>query len=71
MVKKRKRKASFTVEAALICPFLCFILCGMLQFTLQLYQKIDLFTETLLQKQEREISSPDLIRLEAAIEEIF
>ena len=71
MVKKTKIKASFTVEAALICPFLCLILCGMLQFTLQLYQKVDLFTETLLQKQEQEISSSDLIRLEAVIEDIF
>ena len=70
-MKKTKIKASFTVEAALICPFLCLILCGMLQFTLQLYQKVDLFTETLLQKQEQEISSSDLIRLEAVIEDIF
>lgn len=71
MVKKRKVKASFTVEAALICPFLCLILCGMLQFTLQLYQKVDLFAETLLQKQEQVLSSSRLIRLEAVIEEIF
>lgn len=71
MVKKRKEKASFTVEAALICPFLCLILCGMLQFTLQLYYKIDLFAEMLIQKQEQEISSSQLIRLEAVIEDIF
>ena len=71
MVKKRKEKASFTVEAALICPFLCLILCGMLQFTLQLYYKIDLFAEMLIQKQEQEISSSQLIRLEAVIENIF
>ena len=70
-MKKRKVKASFTVEAALICPFLCLILCGMLQFTLQLYQKVDLFAETLLQKQEQVLSSSRLIRLEAVIEEIF
>lgn len=70
-MKKRKVKASFTVEAALICPFLCLILCGMLQFTLQLYQRVDLFAETLLQKQEQVLSSSQLIRLEAVIEEIF
>lgn len=70
-MKKRKEKASFTVEAALICPFLCLILCGMLQFTLQLYYKIDLFAEMLIQKQEQEISSSQLIRLEAVIEDIF
>ena len=71
MVKKKNVKASFTLEAALICPFLCLILCGMLQFTLQLYQRIDLFTEIVLQKQEQEISSSHLIRLEAVVEDIF
>ena len=71
MVKKQEVKASFTVEAALICPFLCLILCGMLQFTLQLYQRVDLFAEILVQKQEQEFSSSHLIRLEAMIEEIF
>ena len=71
MVKKQEVKASFTVEAALIGPFLCLILCGMLQFTLQLYQRIDLFAEILVQKQEQEFSSSRLIRLEAMIEEIF
>ena len=70
-MKKKSLKASFTLEAALICPFLCLILCGMLQFTLQLYQKVELFAETLLQKQEQEISSSHLIRLEAVIEDIF
>ena len=71
MVKKQEVKASFTVEAALICPFLCLILCGMLQFTLQLYERVDLFAEILVQKQEQEFSSSHLIRLEAMIEEIF
>ena len=70
-MKKKNVKASFTLEAALICPFLCLILCGMLRFTLQLYQKVDLFTEKLLQKQEQELSSSQLIRLEAVIEDIF
>ena len=71
MVKRKNAKASFTLEAALLCPFLCLLLCGMLQFTLQLYQRVDLFTEMLLQKQEQEFSSSDLIRLEAVIEDIF
>lgn len=70
-MKKKNIKASFTVEAALLYPFLCLIVCGMLQFTLQLYQKVDLFTETLVQQQERELSSSGLIRLEAVIEDIF
>ena len=70
-MKKKNVKASFTVEAALICPFLCLILCGMLQFTLQLYQKVELYAETLVQMQEQEISSSGLIRLEAIMEDIF
>lgn len=59
------------MEAALICPFLCLILCGMLQFTLQLYQRVDLFAAKLVQEQERGLQSDDLIRLEAVTEDIF
>lgn len=59
------------MEAALICPFLCLILCGMLQFTLQLYQRVDLFAASLLQEQERGLPANHLIRLEAVTEDIF
>lgn len=59
------------MEAALVCPFLCLILCGMLQFTLQLYQRVDLFASRLVQEQEGRLSSGQLIRLEAIAEEIF
>lgn len=67
----KKVKAGFTVEAALICPFLCLILCGMLQFTLRLYQRVDLFAARLEQEQERELPADYLIRLEAVIEGVF
>lgn len=71
MVKKRKVKAGFTVEAALICPFLCLILCGMLHFTLQLYRRVDMFAAGLVQEQERFLPASQLIRLEAVTEDIF
>lgn len=66
-----KVKASFTVEAALLCPFLCLVLCGMLQFTLGLYQKVDSYANELMQHEEEGLSSADLIRLEAVTEELF
>lgn len=71
MVKTGKVKAGFTVEAALVCPFLCLILCGMIQFTMQLYQRVETYAATLVQPREQELSSNQLIRLEAIAEEIF
>ena len=66
-----KVKAGFTVEAAMICPFLCLILCAMIQLTLELYQTVDVYAEELKEREERTLSSADLIRLEAVAEEIF
>ena len=71
MVTKGKVKAGFTVEAALVCPFLCLILCGMIQFTLQLYQRVDGYAAELVQPREQGLTSDQLIRLEAVTEEIF
>ena len=71
MVKMGKVKAGLTVEAALVCPFLCLILCGMIQFTMQLYQRVETYAATLVQPREQELSSNQLIRLEAIAEEIF
>lgn len=66
-----KIKAGFTVEAAMICPFLCLILCAMLRLTLELYWTVDTYAKELKQREERALSSADLIRLEAVAEEIF
>lgn len=66
-----KVKAGFTVEAALICPFLCLILCAMILLTLELYQTVDIYAEKLKQREEQTLSSADLIRLEAVAEELF
>ena len=68
---KMKAKAVFTVEAALICPFLCLILCGMIQFTLHLYGMVDSYATSLMQEQVKGLSSNQLIRLEAISEDIF
>lgn len=65
------KKASMTVEAALVCPFLCLVLCGMLVFTLKLYETVDLYTKELIKRQVQTLPSPDLIRLEAVAEDLF
>ena len=66
-----KMKASMTVEAALLCPFLCLILCGMITVTLQLYQKVDGYAGTLVNPEREALSSSELIRLEAVTEDLF
>lgn len=63
-------KASLTVEAALLCPFLCLMLCGMLVFTLQLYNTVDAYAQTLLERQVQRWPAPELIRLEAVIKDL-
>lgn len=65
------KKASMTVEAALICPFVCLILCGMLVFTLRLYETVNGYTGELIKRQVQQLPSPDLIRLEAVAEDLF
>lgn len=60
-----------TVEAALICPFMCLILCGMIVFTLQLYQRVDDYTKDLINQSRQELPSTELIRLEAVTEDLF
>jgi len=66
-----RRKASITVEAALLCPVLCFILIGMLQFTLRLYEMVDVYALKLVNLQQQKTAAPELIRLEAVAEDIF
>lgn len=66
-----KEKASITVEAALLCPFLCLILCAMLMFTLELYEKVENYGKEIMETQEKFLTAPELIRLEAVTEEWF
>jgi len=65
------KKASMTVEAALLCPFLCLILCGMIMFTMNLYQNVDLYVKELINAEIYERDSSVLIRLEAVTETMF
>lgn len=67
----KKRKGSFTVEAALLCPFLCLMICGMLLFTLRLYDTVDEYAEKLTKRKEWSLPAPDMIRLEAVTEDLF
>lgn len=70
--KKRNRmKAGFTVEAALLCPFICLIICGMLVMTLRLYRNVVALSDEVKTRQEKGLSSADLIRLEAVAEELL
>jgi len=66
-----REKASITVEAALLCPFLCLILCAMITFTLELYEKTETYGKELMTEQEKLLTSPELIRLEAVTEDLF
>ena len=66
-----QKKASMTVEAALLCPFLILILCGIIMFTLQLYQKVDNYAEELVNRESKGAASSVMIRLEAVTEDIF
>ena len=65
------RKASMTVEAALVCPFLCLILCGMITFTLQLYRSVNEYARELINSPKQGVSSAELLRLEAVTEDLF
>jgi len=65
------KKGSITVEAALLCPFLCLILCAMISLTLDLYKQTELFAEKLRSEQEKVLAAPELIRLEAVAEELL
>lgn len=66
-----KEKASITVEAALLCPFLCLVLCAMLSFSMELYEKVEDYGKELMEEKEKRLTAPELIRLEAVAEELF
>ncbi len=70
-VMAQSQKGSFTVEAALLCPFLCLMICGMLLFTLRLYNTVDAYAEKLTKRQGWSLTSPNIIRLEAVTEDLF
>ena len=61
-------KASYTVEAALICPFLCFILCGIMIVTLDLYKQVEEFCIKQQENVESTVEATKWIRIEAVVE---
>ncbi len=64
-------KASYTVEAALICPFLCFILCGIMIVTLDLYKQVEEFCIKQQENVERTAEATKWIRIEAVVEDLI
>ena len=55
----------------MLCPFLCVILCGMIMFTMQLYERVDVYANELVNRDRQEWSSSTLIRLEAVTEDLY
>lgn len=66
-----KVKAGYTVEAALLCPFLCLLLCGMILMTLNLYNRVEGYASQLESETEQSAFTIELIRIEAVAEEIL
>lgn len=64
-------KASYTVEAALICPLLCFILCGIMIVTLNLYKQVEEFCIKQQESVESIAKATKWIRIEAVVEEFI
>lgn len=64
-------KASYTVEAALICPLLCFILCGIMIVTLDLYKQVEDFCIKQQENVENTAEATKLIRIEAVVEQFI
>lgn len=68
--KRRKVKAGYTVEAALLCPLLCLMICGMIGMTIELYNEVMESAEK-LKGWNAWGSSVELIRVEAVAEEFL
>lgn len=64
-------RGSLTVEAALICPLLCLVLCGMIQLTMRLYEQVETYGKMAVSRTEQRLAPADLIRLEAMAAELL
>lgn len=60
-------RGSYTIEAALICPFLCLVLCLLLSGTLALYEKVHRYGEECVQLLEQMEPASDRIRMERVV----
>ena len=63
-----KVKASYTIEASFIIPLLCFILCGIIIFTLDLYKQVEIFYIERQEKIEAQTKATEWIRIESIVE---
>ena len=64
-----KAKANYTVEAALICPLVCLMVCAVLLFTMRLFYQIEEYTVDVVSKEET-IVAPQIIRMESIVEKV-
>jgi len=56
-------KASYTVEAALVCPFVCLILCAMIAVTFFLYQEVREFAQEAVSEVQESCLNAQAVRL--------
>ena len=63
-----KVKASYTIEASFIVPLLCFILCGIIVVTLELYKQVETFYIERQEKIEIQAKATEWIRIESMVE---
>lgn len=66
-----KVKASYTIEASFIIPLLCFILCGIIIFTLDLYKQVENFYVGRQEKMETQAKATEWIRIESIVEHLI
>ena len=66
---RRKRKGSFTVEAALVCPFLCLIVCAMVVTTVSFYEKVDAFGTEAVRALRETDHTAEVLRIERILME--
>ncbi|MBE5951624.1 MAG: hypothetical protein E7260_08555 [Lachnospiraceae bacterium] len=69
-MKIRKKKGSVTVEAALVCPFVCLILCAMLVITVSFYEKVETFGTESIQRLKESDRTVTVLRMERILMEI-
>ncbi len=65
-----KVKASYTVEASLIFPLICLILCGIITFTLNLYNQVEHFSIEKQKKIENKAEAVIWIRIQTVVEDV-
>ena len=65
-----KVNASYTVEASLIFPLICLILCGIIALTLNLYKQVEYFSIEKQKKIENEAEAVIWIRIQTVVENV-